>query len=60
MPVWSPINNLFDEWWSNKYAIRCQSYDNRMPCVKSLPGKSYGNVYRLYEFLWKMKVIKLL
>ncbi len=49
IPVWRTANILdeFDDLWTSRYATRC---------LHKVP--SYGKIYVLYEFLWKLKVYK--
>jgi hypothetical protein len=58
---WVTINGAFDQWWSNKYSIRCDRFIDKRPTYRhdENPSTGYGRVYKLYEFLWKMKIVKL-
>jgi hypothetical protein len=51
-----PIDE-FDDAWARKYAIRAERMAQRFK-RNVRPEVVYNHIYRLHEFLWKLKVWK--
>jgi hypothetical protein len=54
------FHDEFDDGFSNRWARKCDRLSRRqdMPSRLDVSDNKYGSVYKLCEFLWKLKVWK--
>ena len=55
---WGPINDGFDDPFANRYAIKCNRMSLKFAAETANAEVNYGHIYRLGEFLWKLKIWK--
>ena len=53
------FHDEFNSWWLNNMVVKCDNATMRIPGDHVRPNASYGRIYNLYEFLWKLKILKL-
>ncbi len=58
--VWVPFKFVpeFDDVWTNRYAIKCDKMARKFAWDTNRELETYGRIYKLCEFLWKLKVWK--